>query len=236
MADNNKDSESLSEEIFGFNFRSLKTLKDLIIRPNTVFKYFVSGQRGLYTPMVRLWIGLIGFQVILYYFWGGAAGILKEQILQNPENMAPLKESIGEERYGPFIDEWSRIIILLQPVIIGLFSALSVFILKPLNKNINFPARLNIAFGILTFGTIVGLTLNLFLAMGLTIIALFGPVLILLAYFVAFFRGAPGIYGDNVGDRVMNGLVFSIVLLILVLIGNFVMIILASIITAMRIT
>jgi hypothetical protein len=70
------DLDGAAEDAFGFNFRSLKTLRDLFLRPHVVFESYAARDRLTYTPAIRLWFGLVGLQVLISALWGGWEGML----------------------------------------------------------------------------------------------------------------------------------------------------------------
>ncbi|WP_022699920.1 hypothetical protein [Oceanicaulis alexandrii] len=110
-----KDHEDLIEDTLGFNLRSLKTLYALFATPRAVMQAIVERDREQYTPMIRLFLGLMGAQIALSVIWGGHAGILEQSLTQLPEEqLQDLQTLIGrplEEFYVLF----GRIAGFLQP-------------------------------------------------------------------------------------------------------------------------
>lgn len=225
--DNRGAVDDTLEDAFGVNLRALRTLKDLVIRPNTVFKSYAANDRVTYTPSIRLFVGLIALQILISVLWGGYGGMLLSQ-WQQPhvdgqalENLFGAPLEVVAEHYGnaaPF----------LHATVVGIFTALSAFLVGAFNKSLGWVARLNITFSVLTGGTIVGLLVMIMAALSDTLAYInWTPLIILIAYWIFFVRGAPGVLAETRLGAALKGALFSFVTMIYVMIAGLVMALIA---------
>ena len=63
--------EDVLDEVLSFNFRSLRTLRDIFVRPGHVTRVFADGDRETYTPTMRIWFGVVSWLFLLSIIWGG---------------------------------------------------------------------------------------------------------------------------------------------------------------------
>jgi hypothetical protein len=215
------------EDAFGVNLRALRTLRDLVVRPNAVFSSYAANDRVTYTPSIRLFVGLIAVQILISVLWGGYAGLLLSQWQQPNVNGEALENLFGAplevvaEHYGnaaPF----------LHATVVGLFTALSAFLVGAFNKSLGWVARVNITFAVLSGGTIVGLLVMIIAALTDSLSYLnWTPVIIFFAYWIFFVRGAPGVLADTRKGAVLKGALFSAVTMLYVLLAGLVMALIA---------
>ena len=210
----------LAEEVFGFNLRSVRSLIDLLVAPRKVFTSIIA-RDGQYTPMVRLWLALLGIQIAASVIWGGY-GAIAAMSFQNadPDAMAQLQTVINRP-LDEFFDVYGSIMSVLHGPVVGGFTALSVIVISRFGEKRPFAVNLNLIFAILTAGSILGLVL-----MPVVMSANAWVFLITLAiaavYAATFMRGAtPSLAASRTG-RILKGLVLSVSMLILVFIGGFV--------------
>lgn len=217
------DFEDFLEDILGFNFRSFRTLRDLLIRPNTVFKAYAARDRVTYTPSLRLWLGLITIQLLLSVLWGGYGGVLADQLNSQPESAATIENAFGhsvEEISEPYGEAAS----FLHPILVGGFTAFSAFLIGAFNKSLGWAARINITFGILTAASFLGLILLLgVMATGAAHFMTWMILPIALAYWGIFALGAPGILATTPTGAIVKGAIFAITTIVLVMIGGLAM-------------
>jgi len=216
-----EDLNDAVEDAFGFNFRSLKTLRDLFVRPNAVFASYAARDRVTYTPALRLWFGLIGLQVLVSALWGGWEGLLTRQIESgDPTTRASFEQMAGGD-LDTFIRHYAGAASVLQPIIVALFTALSVFVLGWFRPQLSWPSRLNIAMGVLVAGSVMGLVLMPILAMpALASWAWLSMVLVGLVYFITMLRGAPGVLADTTAGAWGKSIIYTIVLMLLVVLSG----------------
>ncbi len=219
--DNREDLGNAVEDTIGFNLRSLRTLGDLIVRPNRVFKSYADRDRQTYTPALRLWFALIGLQVLISAIWGGWEGIMRRQIESSGPVAAELYTEVSGGRLDEFLRHYGDAMGVAHPILVGGFSALSVFLLGLFRKGLAWPSRLNIAMGVLVAGSIVGLLLMPVMFTPQFMQWLWAPPLVITAaYFVTFLRGAPGVLADTTAGAWIKALVYALVLMLLVVLAG----------------
>jgi len=211
------------EDAFGVNFRALKTLKDIVIRPNVVFGSYAANDRVTYTPAVRLFVGLIALQVFVSFLWGGYAGLLISQWETQPD-IIPQMEALFNGPITEVAEHYGNTATFLHAIVVGGFTALSAFLIGAFNKSLSWVARVNLTFAILTGGTIVGL-LGMIVAALTSDIALFNwmPLIVFLSYWILFVRGGRGVLATTLTGTMLKGGLFASVTMIYVFIGGVVM-------------
>ncbi len=222
--------EDTAESVLGLNFRSLRTLRDLFLKPKTVFQAYAEGDRVSYTPAIRIWLGLIGLQIVFSVFWGGY-GELFARSLENsdPQSIALLEETFN--RPLPEIAEvYGKVTSFLFAPTIGLMTALSVFVLSAFRKGLPWPGRFNITFGILSAGSVLGL-LSLPLLGSVTSVTTWVTVVIFAVYVITFYRGSRGIFYETVGGGLAKAVVYGLSLIVLLVIGAILLSILTMVIS-----
>lgn len=210
------------EDALGFNFRSVKTIVDLFVRPRRVFESYAARDRVSYTPAIRLFFGLVGLQVLVSALWGGWERVITLQFEGvDPASRAQLEELVGD--LPMFISHYADAVSFLQPIVVALFSSLSVFVLGWLRPQLSWPSRLNIAMGVLTAGTVIGLLCMPFLGVpGLQNWMWIATPLVALTYFLTTARGARGVIADSFGGIIGKSLAYTLALMLLVMIAGFV--------------
>ncbi|WP_420431696.1 hypothetical protein [Hyphobacterium sp.] len=216
------DIQRATEEVLGFNFRSLKTLKDLTIRPAIVFAAYSKRDTVTYTPALRLWLGILGIQIGLSFLWGGYADIMRRQTSQlPPEQIAQIENAFGVP-FDVYIDTVAEASAVLHAPMVGFATAIIALIPGLVGRNLSWPARLNITFGILSVGSIIGIAL-MPVAANVVNGSYYSMPVLLAIYFAIHFRGTPGIGITQLWSRVWRGAVFSIATLFFVLVGGVLM-------------
>ncbi len=209
------------EDVFGFNFRSLKTLRDLFVRPNAVFRAYAERDRVSYTPALRLWLGLLGAQFLVALFGGGYKKLIRNSFEQQSADVIATYEDVTGGRMDEFLDIYADAMSLAQPFVIGLASSLSVFLLAAFRRGMAWSARLNIAMAVLSAGSVAGiLATPITMTEGLPAIVVFATTIPVVAmYFITFVRGSPGVLADTTGGAWVKGGLFSLALIGLLVIG-----------------
>ncbi|MBI1236748.1 MAG: DUF3667 domain-containing protein [Alphaproteobacteria bacterium] len=215
------------EDAFGVNFRALRTLKDIVIRPNVVFASYAANDRVTYTPAIRLFVGLIAVQVFVSFLWGGYAGLLISQWEAQP-GVIPQMEGLFRAPISEIAEHYGNAATFLHAILVGSFTALSAFLVGAFNKSLGWVARLNITFAILTGGTVVGL-LGLILAAGSGLMVVVGwmPFVIFISYWIFFVRGARGVLTTTMTGTLVKGGLFAAVTMIYVFLGGIFMALIA---------
>ncbi|WP_394694232.1 hypothetical protein [Hyphobacterium sp.] len=221
--DKREEIDNTLEDAFGVNFRALKTLKDIVIRPNVVFASYAANDRITYTPAVRLFVGMIALQVFISFLWGGYAGLLVSQWQAQPENI-PRIEGLFNASIEEIAEHYGNAATFLHAIVVGGFTALSAFLIGTFNKSLNWVARVNLTFGVLTGGTIVGLAGMIISALtGNTLLISWMPLIVFLSYWIFFVRGSRGVLATTLTGTILKGALFAAVTMIYVLIGGIVM-------------
>lgn len=219
------DLEELAEDIFGLNFRSFRTIRDLFLKPQAVFAAFTGGDRMAYTPPVRMWLTLISLQVIASILWGGYGHFVVAGLSEMPRaqldtilGTAGQDAAVLQDRLEAFGNIYGNIAALAHAPLVGLFSALALFAVPARLRPLSWVRKLNITFSVLTAGSLVGLLLMPVLVADPAANQL--PILgaITLTYVITFFRGAPGTLtrtrlGAGIGSVLLGGLIMFLVLI-----------------------
>lgn len=217
-----KDHEDLIEDTLGFNLRSLKTLYALFATPRAVMQAVVERDRERYTPMMRLFLGLMGAQVALSVIWGGHAGILEQSLSQLPEEQLQDLQTLVDRPLDEFYEIFGTIAGFLQPLFVGVFTAFSVLALQMMGPKRSLSVNLNLMFAVLNAGSIIGLALMLpQTQLGLPFAISLS--LVMLGYFQAFFRGMPVSIVGTGAKRWGYSLLMTVLLITLIFVGGIVM-------------
>lgn len=217
-----KDREDLIEDTLGFNLRSLKTLYALFATPRAVMQAVVERDRVTFTPMIRLFLGLMGAQVALSVIWGGHAGILEQAHSQLPEEQLQDLQTLVGRPLDEFYILFGRIAGFLQPLIVGLFTAFSVLALRLMGEKRSLSVNLNLMFAVLNAGSTIGLALMIpQTQFGLPFVI--SLCLVMLGYFQAFYRGMPDSVIGTGAKRWGYSLLMTVLLMVLIFAGGIVM-------------
>ena len=223
----------LAEEVLGFNLRSLRSLIDLLVAPRKVFASIIA-RDGAYTPMVRLWLALLGVQIAISVIWGGY-GAIAATSMQNgdPAAMAQL-EAVINRPLDEFFNLYGNIMSVLHGPVVGGFTALSVIVISRYGEKRPFAVNLNLIFAILTAGSMFGLVLMPVALAGsdLGVISTLITAFLAFVYALTFIRGATPSLATSWPGRIVKGAGLSLAMLVLVLIGGAVVGII-SVVTAM---
>ena len=196
--DKREDVNDAVEDALGFNLRSVKTLIDLFVRPRRVFESYAARDRVTYTPALRIFFGLIGLQVLTSVFWGGWGGLLRRQIEDGPAQLRNVYLEISGGNLDAFIGHYADALSFGQPILVALFTSLSVFVLGWFRPQLSWPSRMNIAMGVLSVGTVIGLlSMPLLTSEHFMGAVWIGMVVVAVAYFLTIARGARGVIAES---------------------------------------
>jgi hypothetical protein len=213
------ERRELLEETLGFNFRSVKTLADLWIRPRAVMAAITERDRVTYTPMVRLFLALIGVQIAVSVIWGGYGGLMADGLEAMPEDQrAAMIEGIGRP-LDEFLSIFGNVASVLHPPLVAASTALSVLVLGAFGEKRSFAVNLNLVFAVLTAGSIVGLGLMFAMAF-MEVNPALNLVLIGGAYCITWIRGLPNEVARTTPGRIVKSIVLAMTMLTFVLIGG----------------
>lgn len=207
--------EEIAEDVIGFNFRSLRTFGDLLFRTNRVFRTYADREADIYTPALRLWLGLLVILTILTFLFGGNADLLLRVMSNWPEAQREALLASIDGTVEDLAAEYDTAYTFLQPVSILLVSCLSVFLIATFRRHLSWVARINLTFAVLTVGSMMGLAVFPILVSrpDLGLLALL-PVWA--AYWGTFFRGSKDVLATTMTGRIVKATVFSTALLVLV--------------------
>lgn len=226
MSEPNKreDLNDAVEDALGFNFRSLKTLFDLFVRPRRVFESYAARDRVTYTPAIRIFFGLIGLQVLTSVLWGGWEGMLTRQIETGPPEVRAAYMDISGGNLAAFISHYADAANFGQPILVALFTSLSVFVLGWFRPQLSWPSRMNIAMGVMSVGTLIGLlSMPMIVSDNMTLAIWLGTAGVAVAYFLTIFRGAQGVIADSFSGALGKSLIYTVALMMLVFLAGVVL-------------
>jgi hypothetical protein len=220
--DEQRDRSALLEETLGFNLRSVSTLVDLWARPRAVMNAVIARDRVTYTPMVRLFLALIGLQVAVSVIWGGYGGLMARGLENMPAEQLATFTQIVPRPLDEFIAIFGNIAAVLHAPLVAGATALSVLVLGAFGERRSFAVNLNLVFAVLTAGSVVGLILLCLLTVNDLNPAL-NTLLIVAAYFITWLRGMPDAIARTTLGRIVKALTLSVVMMALVFIGAAIM-------------
>ena len=215
-----RDLEDLAEDAVGVNFRSLRTMRDLVIRPNTVFRAYAANDRETYTPALRIWLALISVSFVISLLFGGHEQLLLNVFANQPDLAARVSTVTGGD-LAEVAEDFSDRFGALQPIAVALLTSLTIFLVALFDKGLRWQARLNITFATLTVGTLVGLALYP-VSINYPQLGMAGIPPVWLAYMLTVFRGSPGVLGEHALWRGLKAALFATATLILVMIAGIV--------------
>lgn len=89
---------------------------------------------------------------------------------------------------------------------------------------LSWPSRLNIAMGVMSVGTVIGLlSMPLFASDNFMSAIWIGSAVVAVAYFLTIFRGGRGVIADSFGGLLSKSLIYTIVLMLLVFLAGIVL-------------
>lgn len=211
--------ESIAEDVIGFNFRGFRTVGTLFADPYRLFMAYTRRRQGIYTPALRLWLGLSVILAVLTFFFGGHAEMMERIIGNWPETQ---RNSLIDEAGGDLTrltDAYASAFSLLQPILIAGLMISMVFLIALFRRRLSWVARINIVFAVAVAGSMVGLATFPFLVQrpDLGMVAL-GPIW--LAYWITMFRGSKGIFARTMTGRVVKATLYSVLMLVLVFLAG----------------
>jgi|GEM_PF-3363906 len=127
--------EDVLDEVLSFNYRSLRTLRDIFLRPGTVARTFLSGDRDTYTPTMRVWFGVLTWMFVLSMIWGGWGEI----IWRASSDGAAFGDALHEGRrdVGAVRDAISTMAALIYVPIEALLIPPGLLVLRAMRNSVN---------------------------------------------------------------------------------------------------
>ncbi len=174
------------EESTDLGWNALRTLRDLIVRPKAVLEAYETmgpSAGGRYAQAVRLFMSLNGVSMVLFFFFGGMAEMLRQAI--PPEEIAALAGKAGKsvDLFVADFDQWASLV--LVPVVAAALAAVTLPFLK-LWSGRSWPVTISTGFSLLTAWTIPVLLLSPIIYLDST--SPIGTILISVLFAVTFLR------------------------------------------------
>lgn len=213
--------EDMLEDVVGFNYRSFRTIWDLLARPNRVFLAYAERDLSHYTPALRLWLGLTVVQSVLSFFFGGQADLILNVMQNWPDAQ---RESLINSIDGTLedvADRYASTFSLLQPIVISVLLSTTVFLIAVFDKGLSWVSRINLTFAVLTAGSVLGLLMLPFLVQNPQY-GLWSMIPIFAVYWLTMFRGSRNILATSLTGRLLKATLFGVIVLLLVMIAGFV--------------
>lgn len=197
--------EDVLDEILSFNFRSLRTLRDILIRPGAVAARFVAGDRDTYTPPMRVWFGALTWMFLLSIIWGGWGQVL----IDDAGQLERLLQESGRDP-AAFRDAVSSFSALLYVPIEALLMLPGVFALRQMRREHSLIAAVQCYFIPVTAMTISS-TLMLIAASAGSFPVIWGAPVNLLVFFFVASRVLGREFADNRGGTIGKSLLLTLV-------------------------
>jgi len=129
--------EDVLDEVLSFNYRSLRTLRDIFLRPGHVAATFASGDRATYTPTMRVWFAVVSWLFLLSVIWGGFG----ELILRSSETTGGGLDQLiveGRRDIAAMTGHISTVSGLLFVPVTAAFTMLGVLVLRSFRRELSF--------------------------------------------------------------------------------------------------
>jgi len=195
IANNKPGLDALVEDLFGLNFRGMKTIMQLFVSPKEVFESArVSDWRRQYTPTMRLTFSIITVFMLLSFFWAAEDGIMYQTLLAQMTEAAasdpgaPDPKNTLDARFGAYSFLYPFVYMLVH----GLVGSIVFF----WGDGTEWVTRVRLYFALLATGMLVALMSMAFVPFlttdalpAFTLIGLFVSVLI---YGLTYARGMWG--------------------------------------------
>jgi hypothetical protein len=201
------------EDTVGVSFRAFRTIRDLFIRPNVVFRAYEVGDTKRYTPALKVWFMLQGVYFTFVYFFGGI-----NKAFLDPQGFAlgerAKVEGIPPESIDDFIMYWDEVHALIYVPVLATVLLLVIPFLKKFNRELETVSRVNISFAILSPALLINIA-----ALNLTQITPVNDLLVSFAtwtsYFLIFFLGAKHWFTNVFPQAFFKSLLFALTLIVI---------------------
>ena len=129
--------EDVLDEVLSFNYRSLRTLRDIFLRPGHVAATFASGDRATYTPTMRVWFAVVSWLFLLSVVWGGFGELLLRTTDTSDGGLGRLVIEGGRD-LDIVIAHISTVAGLLYVPLHSAFTLLGVIVLRSFRRDLSF--------------------------------------------------------------------------------------------------
>jgi hypothetical protein len=127
--------EEVLDEVLSFNYRSLRTLRDIFLRPGHVAQTFASGDRDTYTPTMRVWFCVVSWLFVLSIIWGGFGAVILRASAANGDWLSQFIVE-GRRDLGAVTDAVSTLAAILYVPISAFFILLGPPFLRQFNTSL----------------------------------------------------------------------------------------------------
>jgi hypothetical protein len=129
--------EDVLDEVLSFNYRSVRTLRDIFIRPGRIAAAFAAGDRETYTPTMRVWFCVISWLFLLSVIWGGFGELIMRSSNASGGALEPFIVD-GRRDLDAVLGAVSSMSALLYVPISSVFILIGVNVLRMFNKSLTF--------------------------------------------------------------------------------------------------
>jgi hypothetical protein len=128
--------EDILDEVLSFNYRSLRTLRDIFLRPGDVARSFLSGDRDTYTPTMRVWFGVVSWMFLLSIVWGGFGALILRAASAGGHSLEAIMMAGGRD-VGAVADTVSTMAGILSIPISSLLVTLGIYVLRRFRPSVS---------------------------------------------------------------------------------------------------
>lgn len=205
--------EDVLGEVLSFNYRSLRTFRDIFLRPGQVAETFASGDTDTYTPTMRVWFGVISWLFLLSVIWGGFG----ELILRTSDASGDVLSQFvveGRRDMDAMTSAISTMAGLLYVPLNALLVLLGVHVLRAFNRSLSFIQTMQCYFvpvTALAVSSTIFVVASAFEPGALAI----APVVNYLVFFVIGFQVVHRVFAKSFASALGRSLVLTFIVLVL---------------------
>ena len=225
--------EEFLEDVFGLNIRSAKTIGVMFKNPSTYFQAARTPDwKQLYTPSLRLWLGLMTIMVALQFIWARPDGTLMQMFKQAMEGglQTGIESGSGKEvdlkgfDFDAALTAMMKLNTLIYPFIFITAMSFLALIFRAWGEKLSYVVRQRYIFAIIVPGTVIGLISTIFITFASTeaymVISLIQIFAIIALYFITAYRGP---YAHmEAGEKFGRSTFLSLSIFIILLIAQFI--------------
>jgi len=125
------------DDVFGVDFKILRTLRDMIMRPRRVTEAALANDRSLYSPPMRVFLALFALQTLVFGWIGVSDGMTFGTVFANdPDALAVAQSILADADYtlaqaDAVISEWAAWLNWPITAIASLLYVLVIWALRP---------------------------------------------------------------------------------------------------------
>jgi len=222
--------EEFTEDLFGLNIRSGKTIWQSFVAPSEYFEAAQSPDwHQKYTPSLRLWLGLMTVMVALQFFWGKPDGSFMQMMETSVRGgiESSLKTNGTDISLENFNVQGALISVmkfntLIYPFIFVIFMSFLALIYRAWGQQLPYVVRQRYIFALIVPGTVIGLISTLLMTFLTStvyqLVSYFQLILILVFYFLTAYRGPYARLSQ--GNRTGRSIAISACILVMIIIAQ----------------